>query len=211
MAIGLARADQRDRRRAGLRFPVLAHWSFTTTEGATFEYLMQNLDYGLLGTLEGEHLPRDADLPLPRPPSGADPPPRPVTTKVLETGHVELGHRTRRGDASEAWYRGPLVPHPTTRDQPVDGVAAARAQRRPAAPHRARRPRGPLATPAAFEIGRLLALSQLSVVSALLRFRRRAVRRASGCAESSTPFVPFNGPAGRRRRVDLGRLVVVHR
>ncbi|TXH62453.1 MAG: hypothetical protein E6Q93_03190, partial [Burkholderiaceae bacterium] len=33
-----------------LRFPVLAHWSFTTNEGATFETLMQDLDVGLLGT-----------------------------------------------------------------------------------------------------------------------------------------------------------------
>src|SRR6185503_18607061 len=33
------------------RFPVLAHWSFTTSEGATFETLMQDLDVGLLGTI----------------------------------------------------------------------------------------------------------------------------------------------------------------
>ena len=40
-----------------LRFPVLAHWSFTTNEGATFETLMQDLDVGLLGTVPERLLP----------------------------------------------------------------------------------------------------------------------------------------------------------
>lgn len=173
------------------KFPVLAYWSFTTTEGATFEYLMQNLDYGLLGTMTGEHLPRDADLP-PEPPltvGQPTPPPRPVTTTVLETGHVQLDHRTRRGDATRAWYRGPLVPHPMKRDQPVDGVlplAHSADQLRRTIPDGS----DDLGYPAAFEIGRLLALSQLSIVSALLRFRgeqfgQERVRRVVDA------FVPF--------------------
>ena len=140
-----------------LRFPVLAHWSFTTTEGATFETLMQDLDVGLLGS-----------LPVPDPAA----PPRPPASTVVETGHVELEHQTRRGDATQAWYRGPLVPHPTDRDQPDgDGrlpVAHAADQLRRVVPDG----REDLADAAAYEIGRLLALSQLSVVSALLRFRQ---------------------------------------
>jgi hypothetical protein len=173
------------------RFPVLAYWSFTTTEGATFEYLMQNLDYGLLGTLDGEHLPRDPQLPPDPPPTVGQPtpPPRPVTTKVLETGHVQLDHRTRRGDTTRAWFRGPLVPHPMKRDQPVDGVlplAHSADQLRRTIPDGS----DDLGYPAAFEIGRLLALSQLSIVSALLRFRseqfgQERVRRVVDA------FVPF--------------------
>lgn len=174
-------------------FPVLAHWSFTTTVGATFEHLMQNLDYGLLGTTEGEHLPRDPDLPPePEPSVGRPtPPPRPVTTTVLESGHVRLDHRTRRGDATKAWYRGPLVPHPMKREQPVDGVlsvAHSADQLRRTVPDGAE----DLGYASGFEIGRLLTLSQLSIVSALLRFRgeqfgRERVRRMVDA------FVPFEG------------------
>jgi hypothetical protein len=136
------------------RFPVLAHWSFTTNEGATFETLMQGLDVGLLGTVL-------------KPPAEAT-----VTTlpEVVETGHIALGHRSRRGDTTRAWYRGPFVPFPTVRDP--EGTT------RPPLAHSAdqiRRVvpdgREDLSLAAAFEIGRLLGLSQLSIVSALLRFR----------------------------------------
>ena len=140
-----------------LRFPVLAHWSFTTTEGATFETLMQDLDVGLLGS-----------LPVPDPSA----PPRPPASTMVETGHVALNHQTRRGDATEAWYRGPLVPHPTDRDQPDAAgrlpVAHASDQLRRVVPDG----REDLSDAAAYEVGRLLALSQLSVVSALLHFRQ---------------------------------------
>lgn len=173
-----------------LKFPVLAYWSFTTSEGATFETLMQDLDFGLLGTLQGEHLPRDPDPAEPGPTVGAPtPPPKPVTTKVLETGHIELGHRTRRGDAVRAWYRGPLVPHPTKRDEPVGGalpLAHSADQLRRSIPDG----NDDLGYSAAFEIGRLLALSQLSVVSALLRFRGEQFGRERA-RQLADAFVPF--------------------
>lgn len=171
-------------------FPVLAHWSFTSSGGATFEQLMQGLDYGLLGTIEGEQLPPQ---PAPPPPTASSPtePPRPVTTRVLGTGHLELGHRTRRGDATRAWYRGPLVPHPTTRDEEVDGLlplAHSADQLRRTVPDGAE----DLALAAAFEIGRLLALSQLSIVSALLRFRAEQFGRER-VRQVVDSFVPFDG------------------
>lgn len=171
-------------------FPVLAHWSFTSSGGATFEQLMQGLDHGLLGTTEGEQL---APQPAPPPPPASAPsaPPRPVTTRVLGTGHLELGHRTRRGDAVTAWYRGPLVPHPTKRDEPVDDllpIAHSADQLRRTVPDGTE----DLAQAAAFEIGRLLALSQLSIVSALLRFRAEQFgkERVRQVVDS---FVPFDG------------------
>jgi len=147
------------------RFPVLAYWSFTTTEGSTFMTLMQGLDYGLLGTRDGERINPPADPP--------EPPPHPQRPEVMETGHIHLDHRTRRGDRTQAWYRGPLVPHPTLRDAPPDpdhpGLPLAHAsdQLRRVVPEGGE----DLSYAAAFEIGRLLALSQLSIVSALLRFR----------------------------------------
>jgi hypothetical protein len=138
------------------RFPVLAHWSFTTTDGATFETLMQDLDVGLIGSLAE----RD-----PAAPPAPDPP------DVTDTGHIELAEQTRRGEGTRAWYRGPLVPHPTDREQP-DGngrltVVHSADQLRRVVPDGLE----DLSYAAAYEIGRLLALSQLSVVSALLRFR----------------------------------------
>ncbi len=141
-----------------LRFPVLAHWSFTTNDGATFATLMQDLDVGLLGTApEAQDPNAGAAIAGPGP-------------EVVQTGHIGLGHRSRRGDAVRAWYRGPCVPFPTTRDQATAGklpVAHSADQLRRVVPDG----REDLSLAAAFEIGRLLALSQLSVVSALMRFR----------------------------------------
>jgi hypothetical protein len=139
-----------------LRFPVLAHWSFTTAGAETFETLMQDLDVGLLGTVPE---------PAPETPPAPGPPP-----EVVQTGHLGLGHRTRRGDPLRAWYRGPLVPFPTERDAPAGGrlpVAHSADQLKRVVPGG----REDLGLAAAYEIGRLLGLSQLSVVSALTRFR----------------------------------------
>jgi hypothetical protein len=175
------------------RFPVLAHWSFTTNEGATFETLMQDLDVGLLGT-------------VPAPAEGAPPPAGPGP-KVVETGHISLAHRARRGDAVDAWYRGPFVPFPTLREKPVDGVlkvAHSADQIRPVVPDG----REDLSLAAAFEIGRLLGLSQLSVVAALLRFRGEqfGVGRARELLDGITAF---EIPAIVDQRVDLGRFVAL--
>ena len=91
---------------------------------------------------------------------------------MVQTGHIGLGHRTRRGDPVRAWYRGPCVPLPDRarlhrRRTSRSPLAHSADQLRRVIPDG----REDLALAAAFEIGRLLALSQLSVVSALLRFR----------------------------------------
>ncbi|CAH0137509.1 hypothetical protein SRABI26_00390 [Arthrobacter sp. Bi26] len=177
------------------RFPVLAHWSFTTSGDDTFETLMTRLDVGLLGTVV-EPKPEDA-------PATAEPP------EVVQTGHIGLGHRTRRGDRLRAWYRAPLVPFPTERDVPVDGkfpVAHASDQLRRIVPGG----REDLSLAAAFEIGRLLGLSQLSVVSALTRFRAaqfgagRARTTVEGIVDMQLPVL-----AERPDMFDLGRFVAV--
>ncbi len=138
------------------RFPVLAHWSFTVTGDGGFEKCMKALDVGLLGT----EPKAQATTPLPRP-----------TPEFAETGHVGLPHLTRRGDRVRAWYRGPLGPYPTTRDAPdAQGqlpVAHVSDQLRRSVPDG----REDLSLAAAFEIGRLLALSQPSIVRAMMSWR----------------------------------------
>lgn len=174
------------------RFPVLAHWSFTTNEGATFETLMQDLDVGLLGA-----------IPEPK----ADAPPAAPGPEIVQTGHIGLDHRTRRGDAVRAWYRGPLVPFPIERD-PAGGnrplLAHSADQIRRVVPDG----REDLSLSAAFEIGRLLGLSQLSVVSALLRFRNEQFG-AGRVREILSAFTSFKLPEFANQRIDLGRFVAL--
>jgi hypothetical protein len=174
------------------RFPVLAHWSFTTNEGATFESLMHDLDVGLLGT-----------VPQPDPKT----PPAPPGPEIVETGHIGLDHRTRRGDSTRAWYRGPLVPFPTERN-PTDAnrpmLAHSADQIRRIVPDG----REDLSLAAAFEIGRLLGLSQLSVVSALLRFRNEQFG-AGRVREILSKVTDFKLPEFVKERIDLGRFVAV--
>ena len=148
------------------RFPVLLHWTFTSVGETTFRTLMENLDSGLLGT---EPPPPDPDYHR-----------TPVRTEgmapleVVETGHVGIEQRTRRGDSVRAWYRGPLLPHPADTVSARLPLAHAADQLRAVIPDG----REDLSLAAAFEIGRLLALSQPSMVAALLRWRQDHYLRA---------------------------------
>lgn len=175
-----------------LRFPVLAHWSFTTNEGATFESLMEDLDVGLLGT-------------VPEVPPQAPPKPGPGP-EVVQTGHIGLDHRTRRGDPVRAWYRGPCVPLPTQRDpgQGMAPLAHSADQLRRVVPDG----REDLSLASAFEIGRLLALSQLSVVSASMRFRSEQFG-AGRVREILAQALPYQLPVLTAGYVDLGRYVAM--
>jgi hypothetical protein len=181
------------------RFPVLAHWSFTTTDGASFEELMLGLDVGLLGTL-----PPDPEAPAgaPPPPPRTQPPP-----EVTETGHVGLGHLTRRGDRTQAWYRGPLSPHVAERDaKREDGslpMAHASDQLRRVTPDG----REDLTYAAAFEIGRLLALSQPSVVAAQMRWRAEQFGAERTKRVAGGAFGELLGDITETRAAELGRLL----
>ena len=144
-------------------FPVLAHWSFTSSGETTFESLMTNLDSGLLGTPSTRE-------PAPPPPTGR------ARLQVIETGHVALPHRTRLGDHTSAWSRGPLTPHPM--DLAADRLPLAHAadQLRIVVPDG----REDLSLATAFEIGRLMALSHPSLVDSLMRWRQRRFQLARG-------------------------------
>jgi hypothetical protein len=126
------------------RFPVLASWEFSCEGSGDFESLMQNLDVGLLGTLPA-----------------AEEVVEPATT-VLETGHLEIDHRRRRGVSGRAWYRGPLTPREVARRPATVPFLAADQARRVATDGLE-----DLSEAAAFEIGRLLALAAPRFVAAL--------------------------------------------
>jgi hypothetical protein len=159
---------------ASFTFPVLAHWSFTCTGAGDFQSLMQGLDVGLLGT-------------APKAPAGAPP-------EVLGTGHVALDHTSRGGEPGRAWYRGPLIPHTGTRDAPgPDGslpLLHAADQARRVGPDG----RENLSLATAFEIGRLLALAEPSVVAALLLWRAQGFAQALTATLLETE--PVLGPLG---------------
>ena len=141
------------------RFPVLVHWRFTSTESTTFRSLMENLDSGLLGDVGEKPAQTAGRMPL----------------EVVETGHVGLEHKTREGDEVRSWYRGPLLPHPTTSDD-ADRLPLAHSsdQLRIVVPDG----REDLSLASAFEVGRLLALSRPSMVAALLRWRQQHYQAA---------------------------------
>lgn len=193
------------------RFPVLAHWSFTCTGAGSFETLMQGLDVGLLGTLPADPLAKPKPDCAPPVKGDAPPPPEPPrpAPETTETGHVGLPHLTRRGDPLRAWYRGPFTLHVTERQKPEsDGrlpLAHTSDQLRRIVPDG----REDLALAGAFEIGRLLAFSQLSVVSALMRWRREqfGAERARQLAKVALARLGLLAPALEGSLKDLGRLV----
>ncbi len=192
------------------RFPVLAHWSFTCTGAGSFETLLKGLDVGLLGTLPAD--PAAAVRPDCAPPQKGDAPPpakppRPEA-EVTETGHVGLPHLTRRGDALRAWYRGPFTLHITEREKAEASgrlvLAHTSDQLRRIVPDG----REDLALAAAFEIGRLLGLSQPSIVAALMRWRREqfGAERARQIAAAAMGKVGVFAPALKGSIEDLGQL-----
>jgi hypothetical protein len=133
-----------------LRFPVLASWEFRCEGDKDFAALVQGLDVGLLGTAQ-------------RPDRG----PTDRTPVVSDTGHIVLDGRVRTGEDGRSWYRGPFVPRAVER-RPPEAVHVADQLRRLAEDGRIE-----LGEAAAFELGRLLALSAPSTVAALREWRRQ--------------------------------------
>ncbi len=164
---------------AELRYPVLLHWSFTSSGDDTFKSLMNGLDSGLLGTI-GEHPDNQGRPPL----------------EVVETGHVGLDQETRRGDEVRCWYRGPLLAHP-----PVDDTGGRLPLAHTADQLRAVVPDGreDVSLASAFEIGRLLALSRPSMVAALMRWRQQGYQ----VAQTTASFTAHGGLWGKLDQLDL--------
>ena len=150
-----------------LRFPVLAHWNFTCTGEGDFQALMEGLDVGLLGT-------------LPRP--AAEELPAPDAPDVAPTGHMVLAHQTRRGEPARAWYRGPLTPRELRRQDPATPPYYTADQARRIGEDG----REDLSEAAAFELGRLLALSDPRFVAEIHAWRQSGyyVRRAKAVLDN---------------------------
>jgi hypothetical protein len=192
------------------RFPVLAHWSFTATNEGDFRSIVQALDVGLLGTQYGtvfgvdpnsaDHTTKVEHVNLPDPKA----PPRPDPPELAETGHMALPQTTRRGDGATAWYRGPFGPLPTDRDPADRPMTYVSDQLRTLTPDG----REDVSLAAAFEIGRLLGLSQPALVSALVRWRGEqfGAARAQTVGETVTNGTALTPDAPQLGR-DLGRLV----
>jgi hypothetical protein len=145
------------------RFPLLAQWTFTCADAGDFESRMRGLDVGLVGKI----MPPPLVVPGQKPP-----PPEKKKPEVLDTGHITLNATSRGGDASLAWYRGPLVPRNTTRTEPgADGTLSIHHvsdQARQVGPDG----REDMSLAAAFEIGRLLALADSTFIAAMMLWRR---------------------------------------
>jgi hypothetical protein len=171
---------------------------------------MEGLDVGLLGTLPADPLaPPKPDCTPPA--KGTAPPPAPLPRPVpeaTETGHIGLHNLTRRGDSLRAWYRGPFTLHVTEREQPdADGrlpLAHTSDQLRRVTPDG----REDLSLASAFEIGRLLAFSRPSVMSALIRWRGEqfGAERASQLASEVIGSSVLLNPALKGSVYELGHL-----
>lgn len=167
------------------RFPVLVSWDFTCTGDGGFERLMNELDVGLLGTID-----ETTTTPL----------------EVAATGHLALAHRSRQGEPNTAWYRGPLTPQPTVRTTAVDGVlplADTGDQLRKVVPDG----REDLSQAALFEIGRLLTLNKPALVAQLMAWRADlfGAARAREIADALTGSLLANigvAAAGRRDAIE---------
>lgn len=167
------------------RFPVLLSWDFVCTGDGTFESLMNDLDTAMLGTVDEA----------------------PTAPEIAPTGHIALDHTTRRGEPATAWYRGPFVPLPTERTGPDgDGrlpIAHSADEIRPVIPDG----REDVGRAAAFEIGRLLALSKPGIVAAMTAWREElfGASRAARLADevSTLPGAATALTAGGRRLEEL--------
>jgi hypothetical protein len=169
------------------RFPVLATWEFECSDvPGDFGGLMARLQVALF-----------ADPGAPEPDHRR---PLPVTTA---TGHVAMAHTDRRGHAGTSWYRGPCTPVKVSRD-------AAGAPHHVADQARRVGPEGreDLSLASAFEVGRLLAMSDTQFLASLRRWARRgfAIRRTRSLLDD---LVSIRPDLLDHRLLDIGRLLAI--
>ncbi|WP_118973293.1 hypothetical protein [Taibaiella koreensis] len=81
-----------------VRMAVLASWSFTALEvqGETFKDLVQNIN--------------TCSLHLPNKPAQADTDAGKLVAAAFHDGYVAMNYRTRQGEQTAAWYRGAFTP-----------------------------------------------------------------------------------------------------
>ncbi len=154
-----------------IRLVVLGTWQFTAnTSRGDFLNLMEDLCDEGRGGVKLFQMPMDADT------IGESA----VAKEALEIGYVALQNEMRIGEETTSWYRGPLVPSPTKRDHeygpylysdhamhydPDTGIFNH-------------------AYSAAWQIGRLLALSDGSFAGRLFNWRNEYLREAVKAAKA---------------------------
>lgn len=168
------------------RFPVLATWEFECSEvPGDFGGIMARLQVGLFSD-----------------PGAPEPDHRMVPPTTTATGHVAVAHTDRQGHAGTAWYRGPCTPVKVTREPAGAPYHVADQARRVGVEGRE-----DLSLASAFEVGRLLAMSDAQFLASLRRWARRgfAVRRDRNVFDG----LPGIRPGLLDHVVDLGRLLAV--
>jgi hypothetical protein len=155
-----------------VRLPSLVSWSFTSEAlGADFSQLMANLVAGQ--TTGGAGLRLRLSPPTPTgtvtPDSAED-----DARKALGQGYAPLQYETRVGDQTFAWYHGPFVPHPVP---PISaGTAFTPGSAAAATIYDSDSGTFDLSYAAAWELGRMLALSDRAYSTSQQR-ARKAVRK----------------------------------
>ncbi len=116
---------------------------------------------------------------------------------MADTGHTVIDHVSRRGAATNIWYRGAFTPREIERRAADTPYHAADQARRIAEDGRE-----DLSEAAAFELGRLLALSDPRFIQDLWRWRRSGfhVRRRASTFEAIPGFIDLGIDLARASR-----------
>ncbi|WGW02910.1 hypothetical protein [Tropicibacter oceani] len=136
-----------------VRLAVLASWQFTCYGHNDFKVRMTDLDDRSLLSLGASKLPGTTDG-------------EKAVNTAFDLGYAALNHTTRTGEKTVSWYRGPLIPLRMPPRSPYAFIPSAdRALRYDDT--------GMFAAEyaAAYELGRLLALQNRAVTSAMARYR----------------------------------------
>lgn len=154
-----------------VRLVSLAHWSFATiAQGLDFRELMVNMVTPPAGAPAGDTSFMLLRLPPP-PASAITDAVHQAAASVLQAGYAAVPYVTREGDHVTAWYRGPFTPAPTTTLplQPITMSAQAIIYDQNSGMF-------DISYGAAWETGRLLALSDRSFAASLLNWRTQGLQ-----------------------------------
>ena len=128
---------------------LLYSWRFECTGVGTFRDYLQRVNVSTMGTVE-----------------------EPGHPPVSDTGHVPINVMDRAGVQERAWYRGPFVPMPLTRD-PLTYHSADQCRR--VTPETGAED---ISYAAAFEAGRMMAAADPRLAQELMRWRRESYRQS---------------------------------
>ena len=182
-----------------IRLVCLVRWSFTAAPArGDFLCLVRALEQrGGVDLLQLPHTPYDKQPQAAEEAAeegaeeGAGKPAGQVAGEALDIGYVPLLNNTRSGETTTSWYRGPFTPVPTRADDNGPYYYSDHAIR-----YDPETGLFNLAYAGAWQIGRLLALSDAPFARALFDWRRRYYRRRQqiGEAERCLARLPAGAP-----------------